>query len=162
MTAEIFFIRSEDPNSVDAQLLLDEMTAMISVFGPSAKRPFASFTLPGRSVLLLVRGSTGVSFGCGAFVPESHYVAEIIGPYCRSEREDVNDAVLRRLERSAAQFGFIAVSAKVSAQNRRMLAFYAARGFQPTTSDQQSGSVSACCLQKRRGLEAGCPGSFSP
>lgn len=157
MTSEIFSIHSEDPNSSDAQNLLDELTAMQSVFGPAGgKRPFASFALPGRSVVLLVRDSTGVPFGCGAFVPASHYVAELTGPYCRFDCEEVNEAVLHRLEGSAAQFGLIALNVEVSVQNIRMLSFFQARGFSPiTTSDDHQTRVGASCLQKRLGQEAG-------
>jgi len=157
MTAEIFSIRSEDPNSSDAQTLLDELTAMNSIFGPvGSERPFASFTLPGRSVLLLVRDSTGVPFGCGAFTPKSHFNATLTGPYCRSDRVEVNEAVLRRLERSGAQFGFLALNIDVSEKNYRALAFFRACGFLPTTTSiYRPKTAGACSLQKPLSQKAG-------
>jgi hypothetical protein len=164
VTAEIFSIRSEDPHSLDAQILLDELTAMNSLFGRvGGRRPFARFALPGRSILLLVRDSTGVSFGCGAFVPETNYVAEITGPYCQFDREEINDALLRRLEKSAAQFGFVALNVEVSEKNRRMVAFFLARGFLTrTTSDNEPSPVGVRCFQKRLRQEAGCLRSLFP
>jgi hypothetical protein len=164
LTSETFSVRSEDPNSSDAQSLLDEMAAMDSVFGlVGGRRPFASFSLPGRSVLLLVRDSAGVPFGCGAVVPASHYVGGVTGPYCRPHREEVNEAVLRRLEKVAAQFGFVALNIEVSEQNHRMLAFFQARGFLPTTTcvDHRT-RVGLRCLQKRLSQDAGCFRSLLP
>lgn len=158
VASQIFSIQSSDPNSSDAQNLLDELTAMNSLFGPVGGRgPFASFTLPGRSIILLVRDSTGVPFGCGAFVPAGHYVAEVTGPYCRLDRKEVNEAVLHRLETSAAQFGFIALNVEVNVWNRRMFAFYQAQGFLPiTTSVEHRARPEASRLQKRLGQEARC------
>jgi hypothetical protein len=164
LSSEIFSVRSEDPNSSDAQALLDEMAAIDSVFGSiGGTRPFASFSLPGRSVLLLVRDSAGVPFGCGALVPASHHVAGVYGPYCRLRREEVNEAVLRRLEKAAAQFGFVALTIEVGEHNHRMLAFFKARGFLPTTTsvDHQK-RVAMRCLQKRLTLDARCLGSLLP
>jgi hypothetical protein len=137
---------------------------MNSLFGRvGGRRPFARFALPGRSILLLVRDSTGVSFGCGAFVPETHYVAEVTGPYCQFDREEVNDALLRRLEKSAAQFGFAALNVEVSEQNRRMVAFFLARGFLARTpSDKEPSPVGVRCFQKRLRQEAGCFRSLLP
>jgi hypothetical protein len=158
VSSENLSIRSEDPNSPDAQTLLDELTAMRSIFGGvgDGTRPFNSLTFPGRSIFLLARDSGGALLACGALVPQSHYVANVIGPYCRFDRETVNGAVLARVEMAAAQFGFLALNSEVSEQNLRMLVFYQARGFIPTgsTSGHRSAGPGVCYLQKRLRQEA--------
>ncbi|ALE57389.1 GNAT family N-acetyltransferase [Paraburkholderia sp. SIMBA_055] len=150
-------INREDPASMDAQTLLDELSATLAVFtGDSGQNRFSirDVTLD-CSRFLVARSDSATPLGCGAFRPLGEHIAEIKRLYARPGADGVGSAILARLEKEAAQLGYQALWLGTHLNNRRAIDFYEKHGFQRIAPyGPYVGKADACCYEKRLGGQA--------
>ncbi|MEX3951389.1 GNAT family N-acetyltransferase [Paraburkholderia sp. EG287B] len=124
-------VRREDPRSLDASLLLDEVSAMVALYsGDGAQTRFRveEATSP-RGAFVVARTAKGEAMGCGAVRRFSFEVAELKRIYRRPEWPGAGSAILHYLERIAVTLGFRCVVLQTRAANRRSIAFYGRHGY---------------------------------
>jgi len=127
-------VRREDPWSLDAQALLDELSAMLALFsGDSGQSRFSlEDVCTARGGFLVARTTQGIALGCGAFRRFDYGVAEIKRIYSRPNTCGVGRAILGQLEADAAAVGYHTLLLETRSFNQRAIAFYQRNGFTPT------------------------------
>jgi GNAT superfamily N-acetyltransferase len=145
-------INREDPSSIDAQTLLDELSATLALFtGDGGQSRFSIHDVAlERSRFVLARSASGMPLGCGAFRPLGEHIAEIKRLYARAGADGAGSAILARLEKDAGELGYQALWLGTHTNNRRAIEFYEKHGFHriepygPYVSKTDS-----CCFEKR-------------
>ncbi|HEU4775697.1 MAG TPA: GNAT family N-acetyltransferase [Telluria sp.] len=135
-----------DPASLDAQLLMEELSATLAaITGASGK---ASFAPQDAGVLFVVaRADDGALLGCGAVRPLQDGVGEIKRMYARPGTRGVGAAILRHLE---AQ-GYPELWLETRKVNARAVGFYLKHGYQVIPNyGHYIGRLDAVCFGKRR------------
>ncbi|KND58598.1 hypothetical protein BVER_06351 [Candidatus Burkholderia verschuerenii] len=144
-------INREDPRSLDAQGLFDEVSAMLAIFaGNAASTPFLLEEMySARSTLLVARNRKQVPIGCGGFTRFDYGIAELKRLYSRTPGMGIARSILQKLEADALEKGYHTIVVEVSAMNRRALRFFEHNQFVPTERCGPS-SVQAgrCCFEK--------------
>ncbi|WP_244818432.1 GNAT family N-acetyltransferase [Caballeronia sp. Lep1P3] len=127
-------VRREDPWSLDARALLDELSAMLAIFsGDGGQSRFClEDVCSARGGFLVARTAQGFALGCGAFRRFDYGVAEIKRLYSRPDTCGVGKAILTQLEADAAAVGYHTLLLETRVFNRRAIAFYQRNGFRPT------------------------------
>ncbi|WP_244851226.1 GNAT family N-acetyltransferase [Caballeronia sp. SL2Y3] len=127
-------VRREDPWSLEAQALLDELSAMLAVFsGDGGQSRFSpEDACSARGAFVVARTTQGLALGCGAFRRFDYGVAELKRLYSRPNTCGVGKAILTQLEADAAAVGYHTLLLETRSFNRRAIAFYERNGFTPT------------------------------
>lgn len=138
----------EDPWTLDARTLLDELSATLALFqGRSNQSPFCiSDVCTVRSAFMLARAPDGNAVGCGAFRRASFGTAEVTGIYSRHKQVGVGEAILVQLESGAAAAGYHTLRVNVPSLGRAAISFFVQNGFRPTSP------LSACVTTRRRAI----------
>src|SRR5258708_2820230 len=101
-------IVSEDPDSPDAIVLLDELSDALRVMtGSSGKSSFdANDVRVANAIFVVARDQYGNAVGCGAFRPLESGIAEIKRMYSRRCTHGAGSAILLFLEMEALKLGY--------------------------------------------------------
>ncbi|MEX3936663.1 GNAT family N-acetyltransferase [Paraburkholderia phymatum] len=128
-----FVIQREDPYSLDAQMLMDELSAMLALLsGDGGQSRFCTDDVcSARGAFMIARTSHGTLLGCGAFRRFDFGVAELKRIYARSNKAGVGRAILSALETEVVAAGYHTVVLETRAVNRRAIAFYERNGYSP-------------------------------
>lgn len=145
-------INREDPDSVDARTLLDELSATLAIFtgdGGQSRFSHRDVLLP-RSRFFMARSDYGTPLGCGAFRPLAEHIAEIKRLYARSGAHGVGSALLAQLEKEAALLGYSTLWLGAHVNNRAAITFYEKHGFHRISPyGPYVSKAGACCFEKR-------------
>lgn len=130
-TEEFVLIRKEDPESVDSQVLLDEVDASSALFYGGAGRSsvFHEEVRSPRSTFLVVRTPKGFAVGCAALLRLDYGVGELKYLYSRALGGGIGDALLSRVEADAAALGYGRLALQSHISNRRTISFCNRNGF---------------------------------
>ena len=141
-----------DPGSVDAQVLLGELSAALAALtGDSGAASFAlDDARVARALFVVARGDDGALLGCGALRPLGEGVGEIKRMYARPGTRGVGAAVLAHLEHTAARFGYRELWLETRRVNARAVAFYLGHGYRDIDNyGKYVGRAEAICFGKR-------------
>ncbi|WP_284197076.1 GNAT family N-acetyltransferase [Chitinimonas prasina] len=147
-------IQAEDPASLDAQLLMDELSAVLAhITGDSGRASFDPDDVRAANAAFVVaRNNTGQAVGCGAFRPLGDGIAEIKRMYSRPGHQGVGSAILAHLEERARTLGYQTLWLETRKVNERAVGFYRARGFQTIDNyGKYVGNTKAICFGKQLG-----------
>jgi GNAT superfamily N-acetyltransferase len=148
-------IQACDPESEEAQLLIDELSAALAaITGASGAASFAvADARVARSLFVLAREDDGGLLGCGALRPldgEAGEVGEIKRMYARPGTRGVGAALLAHIEREAAGFGYRELWLETRRVNLRAVGFYLAHGYAEMSNyGKYVGRAEAVCFGKR-------------
>ncbi|KAK45680.1 acetyltransferase [Caballeronia jiangsuensis] len=144
-------IKREDPASHDGQVLLDELSAMLTVFsgdGGQSRFHIADFR-SSNGMFYVARSTLGEPLGCGAFWHFDTRTAELKRIYSRPGASGVGKAILEQLEVDAAASGYRRLVLETRAVNKRAIRFYERNGFTPIQRyGAYMGQPDACCFEK--------------
>lgn len=147
----IAVVRLEDPCTVDARILLDELSAMLALrCADSAQHRFRVEDVKrARSAFVVARTMDGGPIGCGALRRFSYEVAEFKRIYRRPEWPGVGSAILSFLENVAARMNYRRAVVQTRAQNSQAIAFYLRHGYAPIEPyGEYMGMPEARCFAK--------------
>jgi N-acetylglutamate synthase-like GNAT family acetyltransferase len=132
-SSAIAVVRREDPATLDADMLLDEVSALAALYsGDGVQESFhVEDVTTMRSAFVVARTMEGEAIGCGALRRFSFEVAEFKGIYRRPEWPGVGSAILQYLEQLATLMGYRRVVVQTCAPNRRAVSFYLRHGYEP-------------------------------
>lgn len=124
-------VASEDPETPDAAVLLDELSNELStITGSSGKSSFDVGDVRGENARFVVaRDRQGNAVGCGAFRPLGDGIAEIKRMYSRRSIPGIGSAVLRFLESEARELEYVALRLETRVVNARAISFYERLGY---------------------------------
>lgn len=147
---KLVLIRKEDPNSADAQALLDEMDAASALFygDPGRCIAFHEEVRSPRSTFLVVRTPTGFAVGCAALLRLEYGAAELKYLYSRAVRAGVGRALLSRIEADAVALGYGRLILQSHVSNRRIISFCNRNGFGASRCFLGDGSTDKACFEK--------------
>ncbi|VXC78325.1 conserved hypothetical protein [Burkholderia sp. 8Y] len=128
---KLVLIRKEDPNSLEAQALLDERDAASALFFGERGRSltFHEEVRSPRSTFLVVRSATSFAIGCAALLRLEYGVAEVKYLYTRAVGAGVGRALLSRIERHATGLGYHRLVLLSHKSDRRTISFCNRNGF---------------------------------
>ncbi|PZP32488.1 MAG: GNAT family N-acetyltransferase [Roseateles depolymerans] len=144
-------VAEEDPGGGDAQVLLEELSAVLqAITGSSGRSSFSVEDVRGpRSRFVVARDEVGLAWGCGALRPLQPGVAELKRMYARSGGAGVGAALLAHLEAEARGLGYRALWLETRAVNGRAVAFYERHGYQRIENfGRYAGNAAAVCFGK--------------
>jgi GNAT superfamily N-acetyltransferase len=145
-------ISIEDPASVDALALMEELSATLArITGDSGKASFDPNDVRAATARFVVaRNAEGQAVGCGAFRPLREGVVEVKRMYSREGTIGVGSAVLAFLESEARGLGYKAMWLETRVVNARAVAFYQHRGYRRIPNfGKYVGNSKAICFEKR-------------
>jgi GNAT superfamily N-acetyltransferase len=142
-----------DPDSVDARLLIEELSAALAALsGNGGKASFSADDVRvARSLFVLATDQAGQALGCAALRPldDAAQVGELKRMYARPGSAGAGAALLAHLEQAAREFGYRALWLETRKVNTRALAFYARHGYRPIPNyGNYVGRDEAVCLGK--------------
>jgi GNAT superfamily N-acetyltransferase len=123
-------IVAEEPDSVDARMLVAELSAALErITGDTGTSSFdtADVRSP-RALFLIARDAAGLPIACGALRPLDESTAEIKRMYARAGSR-AGAALLAELERRAAAFGYQRTCLSTRRINERAVSFYQRHGY---------------------------------
>lgn len=141
----------ESPVSLDARVLLDELSATIALYSADSgqTRFCAEDVATPRSAFAVARTRLGEPVGCGALRRFSYGTAEFKRLYRRPEWPGAGTSILLFLETTAVALGYRHVVLQTRNTNRRAVAFYFRHGYTPTDPyGEYVAMADALCLAK--------------
>ncbi len=147
-----------DPESADARLLLEELSAALArLTGSSGTASFApEDTRVERAVFVIARTGDGALSGCGALRPLDADVGELKRMYARPGSAGAGAVLLAHLEQQARAFGYRELWLETRHVNRRAVDFYLKHGYRQIAKfGKYVGRDEAICLGKTLGLPYG-------
>ena len=147
----MYVITNEDPDSVDAALMVDALSsALAKITGSSGVSSFnAKDVREDRARFVVARTVGGTPVGCGAFRPINAVVAEVKRMYAAPGTSGVGSAVLKHLEDEARSVGYSALWLETRRVNKRALSFYQCKGYVCIPNfGKYAGNPEAVCLGK--------------
>ena len=146
-------ILAVDAASVDAQLLLDELSnVLLRINGDSGRSSFDVEAATPRGGFYLARDDAGNLLGCAALRPlgePDSPTAELKRMYARPGTAGAGAALLAHVEAQARQHGYQAVHLSTRVANSRAVAFYARHGYAPVLAwGKYVGAAQSVCLGK--------------
>ncbi len=151
-------IRAEDPGTLDAIGLTDELSAALAaITGDSGRSSFDpdDVRLP-RARFAVARDADGHPIGCAALRPLADGVAEIKRMYARPGNPGTGSALLAFVEREAAALGYRELWLETRVVNQRAVKFYSERGYAVIANyGRYAGRADAVCLSKQLPSPAG-------
>ena len=147
----MYVITNEDPDSVDARLLIEALSnALTKITGSSGVSSFnAKDVREDRSRFVVARTVAGMPVGCGAFRPISAAVGEVKRMYAAPGTSGVGSAVLKHLEDEARSIGYSELWLETRRVNERALSFYHRKGYVYIPNfGKYAGNPEAVCLGK--------------
>lgn len=144
-------VQCESPQTLDASVLLDELSAMIALYGADGgqSRFRVDDVSTPRSLFAVARTPHGQPIGCGALRRFSFETAEFKRIYRRPEWPGAGAAILLFLETAAMSMGYRRVLLQTRKSNRRALAFYLRHAYMPTDPYGEYAAIDdALCLTK--------------
>jgi len=144
-------ISIEDPGSLDAHALIEELSATLArITGDSGKASFDPDDVRATKARFVVaRNVDGDAVGCGAFRPLHDDVAEVKRMYSRPGTIGVGSVVLAFLESEARDLGYRALRLETRLVNARAINFYERRGYRRISNfGKYVGNAKAICFEK--------------
>jgi ribosomal protein S18 acetylase RimI-like enzyme len=145
-------VASEDPDTPDVAVLLDELSASLkAITGSSGNTSFDPNDVRAENARFVVaRDQCGNAVGCGAFRPLESGVAEIKRMYSRRCMPGIGSAVLLFLESEAQKLGYAALRLETRVVNERAVTFYERLGYHRIPNfGKYVGRAEAACFEKR-------------
>lgn len=135
-----------DPDSGDAQALIEELSAALAaISGDSGKSSFS----PDGALFVVARDAGGELLGCGALRRLDDGVGEIKRMYARPGTRGVGAALLAWLEREAIVLGYRELWLETRKVNTRAVDFYLRHGYAPIPNyGRYVGRPEAVCFGK--------------
>lgn len=143
-------IQATDPESADAQILLNELSERLhDITGDSGRRTFQPEDVRGaRALFVLARDRHGL-LGCGAIRPLSGDSAELKRMYARPDTSGVGSFILSALEDAARRFGYRELCLETRLVNTHAIGFYVHHGYTRIENfGVYVGRPEACCFAK--------------
>ena len=144
-------IQAADPESADAQTLLNELSACLhGITGDSGRRSFQPDDVRGARALFVVARDRHGLLGCGAIRPLSGDSAELKRMYARPNTSGVGSLILCALEDAARRFSYRELCLETRIVNTHAVSFYERHGY--TRIDNfgaYAGRAEACCFAKK-------------
>ena len=139
--------------SLDAQLLLDELSAaLLRINGDSGRSSFDAEAATPRGGFYIARDGAGALLGCAALRPlgeQDSHTAELKRMYARPGHAGVGAALLAHVEAQARLHGYAWLHLSTRVLNARALAFYARHGYTSVTPwGKYVGAAQSACLGK--------------
>ena len=148
-------ILAVDAASVDAQLLLDELSnVLLRINGDSGRSSFDVEAATPRGGFYLAHDDAGNLLGCAALRPlgePDSPTAELKRMYARPGQGGlgVGAALLAHVEAQARRHGYQALHLSTRVANARAVAFYARHGYEPVIAwGKYVGAAQSTCLGK--------------
>lgn len=147
-------VRSCDPDSADACLLVEELSAALAaITGDSGASSFSVADVRvERSVFAVAHDGAGRLLGCAALRPlegDTEGIGEVKRMYARPGTRGVGAALLAFVESQAAVFGYTALWLETRKVNLRAVTFYQRHGYaQVDNYGKYVGRDDAICLGK--------------
>lgn len=145
-------IALEDPGSLDARTLIEELSAALSeITGDSGNSSFDPNGVRAENArFVIARDLQGRAIGCGAFRPLQSDVAEVKRMYSRHATSGVGSAILSFLEREAMKLGYTVLRLETRLVNERAVGFYERRGYERIRNfGKYVGNSKAVCFEKQ-------------
>ena len=147
-------ILAVDAASVDAQLLLDELSnVLLRINGDSGRSSFDAEAATPRGGFYLACDGAGNLLGCAALRPlgeSDSPTAELKRMYARPGPAGVGAALLAHVEAQARLHGYQAVHLSTRVANSRAVAFYAKHGYVPVVAwGKYVGAAQSICLGRQ-------------
>ena len=140
-----------DPDSVDARVLVDELSAALAaITGDSGKASFsADDARVARSLFVVAKGAAGQLLGCAALRPLEGDVGEIKRMFARPGSGGAGAALLAHVEQAARTFGYRELWLETRKVNTRAVTFYEKHGYRTIPNyGKYVGRDDAVCLGK--------------
>jgi GNAT superfamily N-acetyltransferase len=153
----IIAIAARDPDSVDARVLIEELSAALAaITGDSGKASFsADDARVARALFVVATGEPGQLLGCAALRPlegkadQVDQVGEIKRMFARPGAKGAGAALLAHVEQAAQEFGYRELWLETRKVNTRAVAFYEKHGYRTITNyGKYVGRDDAVCLGK--------------
>jgi len=148
----MYTITPEDPTSIVACQLMDELSATLAVItGDSGRSSFdpSDVRVP-RALFVVARHEDGRAVGCGALRPITSEIAEIKRMYSRPGSQGAGSAILVYLEAEAAHLGYSILWLETRLVNEHAVLFYERHGYVRIPNyGKYSGNSKAVCFEKR-------------
>ncbi|APA70909.1 GNAT family N-acetyltransferase [Janthinobacterium sp. 1_2014MBL_MicDiv] len=146
-------ILAVDAASLDARLLLDELSAaLLRINGDSGRSSFDIEAATPRGGFYLARDATGELLGCAALRPlgePDSAIGELKRMYARPGAAGVGAALLAHVEAQARRHGYARLHLSTRVANARAVAFYAKHGYAPVAAwGKYVGAAQSTCLGK--------------
>ncbi|SDE32629.1 hypothetical protein SAMN05421548_14217 [Paraburkholderia lycopersici] len=154
----IAVVRRENACTLDARVLLDEMSATLALYcAPTPSSLFDAEDLcTVRSAFVVARTTDGFAIGCGALCRFSFEVAEFRCLYRRPEWPGTGAAILQFLEAIAIGAGYRRAILQAREANRRAIAFCRRHGYERAEPFADcAGASDVRCFVKALPLVAG-------
>lgn len=148
----MYIVKPEDPTSLDAQQLMDELSATLRrIAGASGRDSFRVEDVRGaRAVFMVARDEAGQAVGCGALRPLCNEIGEVKRMYARAQDRGVGTAVLQALEAYAREVRYTALWLETRRVNNQAVQFYLHHGYQPIANyGRYKDNPAALCFEKR-------------
>jgi ribosomal protein S18 acetylase RimI-like enzyme len=144
-------VREENPCTLDARAMLDELSAMLALY--SADGAQSRFSIEdvqrSRSAFAVARTIDGHAIGCGDLRRYSFEIEEFKRIYRRPQCPGTGAAILQFLEDVAVSMGYRRVILETRAANRRAVAFYQRHGYETIEPfGEYIGAAGVRCLGK--------------
>lgn len=147
-------ILAVDPAGLDAQLLLDELSAaLLHINGDSGRSSFDVEAATPRGGFYIARDAAGKLLGCAALRPldgvADSPTAELKRMYARPGCAGAGAALLAHVEAQARRHGYARLYLSTRVANARALAFYARHGYVKVAAwGKYVGAAQSACLGK--------------
>lgn len=147
----MYTIKQEDPDSADARLLIEELSATLArIAGDSGPSPFdLNEARQANARFVVARDASGQALGCGALRPVASHIGELKRMYARQGGSGVGSALLKHLEEEARQLGYRALWLETRKVNAVAVAFYRRHGYLTIPNfGKYAGRDDAVCFAK--------------
>ena len=145
-------IAPEDPHSLDASIMLQELSQCLqAITGDSGEGSFHMDDVCGpRSIFILARNEKGLPVGCGALRPLEGSIAEIKRMYAQEKSSGLGRQMLCYLEKQAVAMEYDTIWLETRKINQKAVDFYLKNGYQIIPNfGRYIGRPEAVCFEKK-------------
>jgi ribosomal protein S18 acetylase RimI-like enzyme len=128
---EYITINEEDPNSIDAVQLMNELSDTLeAITGSSGRGSFNPSDVYGpRAAFIIARNINGEAVGCSAIRAIDDNTAEVKRMYAKEKGKGIGSKLLSYLELRALEMGYTKLRLETRLINKRAVAFYESMGY---------------------------------
>jgi Acetyltransferases len=141
-----------DPNSIDAVLMMDELSDTLeSITGNSGRHSFdTSDVCVPRSFFAVAYDDNKEPVGCGAIRPISNDIAELKRMYAKTKSRGVGTQILNYLEAKTLELGYSFIWLETRLINKQAVNFYEKNGYHYISNyGKYVNNPEAVCFEKK-------------